>query len=76
MSQQKSYYGLDGRVIPANDPNNPYGGWWISLGGEVAIHGSPATPSNQTLGCISLSPQDAKDVYSILSMGSEVAIRR
>jgi hypothetical protein len=76
MSQQKSYYGLDGRVIPANDPANPYGGWWISLGGEIAIHGSPTIPTSQTLGCISLSPQDAKDVYGILSMGSEVAIRR
>jgi hypothetical protein len=76
VSQQKSYYGLDGRVIPANDPANPYGGWWMSLGGEVSIHGSPATPATQTLGCISLSPQDAKDVYGILSMGSEVTIRR
>lgn len=76
MSQQKSYYGLDGRVIPANDPANPYGGWWLSLGGEVAIHGSPSAPGAQTLGCISLSPQDAKDVYGILSMGADVAIRR
>lgn len=76
-SQQKTYIGFDGRVIPANDPANPYGGWWISMGGEVAIHGSPANPgSSKTLGCISLSPQDAKDVYGILSIGSEVKIRR
>jgi len=75
-SQQKTYVGFDGRMIPANDPANPYGGWWISLGGEVAIHGSPATPGNKTLGCISLSPQDAKDVYGIVSIGSEVKIRR
>jgi hypothetical protein len=75
-SQQKSYNGLDGRVIPANDPNNPYGGWWISLGGEVAIHGSPATPGAKTLGCIALSPQDSKDVYGILSIGSDVKIHR
>ena len=72
----RSYYGLDGRIIAANDPANPYGGWWISLGGEVCIHGSPLSPTPQTLGCISLSPQDAKDVYSILSMGSEVTVRR
>jgi hypothetical protein len=75
-SQQKSYLGFDGRMIPANDPNNPYGGWWISLGGELAIHGSAAIPGDKTLGCISLSPQDAQDVYGILSIGSEVRIRR
>lgn len=75
-SQQKTYVGFDGRMIPANDPNNPYGGWWISLGGEVAIHGSPSIPASKTLGCISLSPQDAKDIYGILSIGSEVKIRK
>jgi LysM repeat protein len=74
-SQQKTYVGFDGRLIPANDPGNPYGGWWISLGGEVAIHGSPLTPGAKTLGCISLSPQDAKDVYGILSIGNDVRIR-
>jgi hypothetical protein len=74
--QQRTYYGLDSRVIPANDPSNPYGGWWISLGGEVAIHGSPASAATQTLGCVSLSPQDAQDVYGILSLGSSVTIRR
>ncbi len=75
-SQQKTYVGFDGRMIAANDPANPYGGWWISLGGEVAIHGSPTTPGNKTLGCISLSPSDAKDVYGILSIGSDVKIHR
>jgi len=75
-SQQKTYVGFDGRMVPANDPANPYGGWWISLGGEVAIHGSPTTPGNKTLGCISLSPNDAKDVYGIVSIGSDVKIHR
>jgi hypothetical protein len=74
-SQQKTYVGFDGRMIPGNDPANPFGGWWISLGGEVAIHGSPSIPGDKTLGCISLSPQDAKDIYGILSIGSEVRIR-
>jgi lipoprotein-anchoring transpeptidase ErfK/SrfK len=46
------------------------------LGGEVAIHGSPTTPGNKTLGCISLSPNDAKDVYGIVSIGSDVKIHR
>lgn len=70
------YYGLDGRIIPNNDPSNPYGGFWLSLGGELAIHGSPTSPSPKALGCVSLSPQDARDVYGILSKSSEVTIRR
>jgi len=72
-----TYVGADGRTIPANDPLNPYGGAWIDLGREVSIHGSPAIASgaNETLGCISLSPQDARDLYGILSLGSDVTIR-
>jgi lipoprotein-anchoring transpeptidase ErfK/SrfK len=81
----RTYYAADGRTIPANDPGNPYGGAWIDLGHEVSIHGSPissaaAQPAGSTtaatLGCISLSPQDARDVFGILSVGSEVTIRR
>jgi lipoprotein-anchoring transpeptidase ErfK/SrfK len=32
--------------------------------------------ANKTLGCISLSPKDARDVYSILARGSQVVISR
>ena len=74
----RTYYAADGRTIPANDPANPYGGTWIDLGHEVSIHGSAiasAAPA-ATLGCISLSPQDARDVFGILSVGSDVTIRR
>jgi lipoprotein-anchoring transpeptidase ErfK/SrfK len=74
--EDKTYFALDGRAIPANDPANPYGGRWISLGGEVSIHGSPLSPTTQTLGCISLSPQDARDVFGILTVSSAVTIRR
>jgi lipoprotein-anchoring transpeptidase ErfK/SrfK len=79
----RTYYAADGRTIPANDPSNPYGNVWIDLGREACIHGSPVTSaslssSGQTaaLGCISLSPQDARDVFGILTVGSEVTIRR
>jgi lipoprotein-anchoring transpeptidase ErfK/SrfK len=74
----RTYYAADGRTIPANDPSNPYGGAWIDLGHEVCIHGSPIAPAGPaaTLGCISLSPQDARDVFGILSVGSDVTIRR
>jgi len=70
------YYGRDGQTIPASDPTNPYGGVWMDLGQEMSIHGSPLQPTGGApLGCISLSPQDAKDVYGILSLSSEVVIR-
>ncbi len=77
-SPDHTYVGPDGRTIPANDPANPYGQCWIDLGTSACIHGSPASaaPSTQTLGCISLSPQDARDVYAMLVPGSKVTIRR
>ena len=70
------YYGKDGQTISSSDPSNPYGGVWMDLGQEMSIHGSPLQPTGgAALGCISLSPQDAKDVYGILSLSSEVVIR-
>ncbi|MEX2177051.1 MAG: L,D-transpeptidase family protein [Pirellulaceae bacterium] len=74
----RTYIGADGRTIAANDPTNPYGQAWIDLGPTACIHGSPqsSAPDTQTLGCISLSPQDARDLYSILSVGSKVAVLR
>lgn len=72
----RTYYGVD-RTILANDPSNPYGGFWLDLGREVCIHGSPTSAAGTpTLGCVSLSPQDARDVYGILSRGSSVIIKR
>jgi hypothetical protein len=74
----RTYIGPDGRTIAANDPTNPYGQCWIDLGPAACIHGSPqsAAPGTQTLGCISLSPQDARDVYAMLVPGSKVVVRR
>jgi LysM repeat protein len=73
--QRKNYYG-NGVQISATDPKNPYGGWWIDLGQDVCIHGSSEVPSDSKLGCISLSPLDASDVFGMLSRGSPVTIRR
>jgi lipoprotein-anchoring transpeptidase ErfK/SrfK len=77
-SPDRTYIGPDGRTIAANDPTNPYGQYWIDLGPEACIHGSPqsAAPGTQTLGCISLSPQDARDVYAMLVPGSKVVVKR
>lgn len=75
--RDRTYYGKSGQTITGGDPANPYGGWWIDLGREVAIHGSPARQATtKPLGCVSLSSLDAKDVYGILSIGSEVTIRQ
>jgi lipoprotein-anchoring transpeptidase ErfK/SrfK len=75
----------DHAIAPAKSPGlrsaprpaNPFGSIWIDLGNDVAIHGSAEAPSSydDRLGCISLSPRDARDVYGILSIGSEVIIR-
>jgi hypothetical protein len=75
---ERTYYGPDGRTIAANDPTNPYGQCWIDLGPSACIHGSPLSPAPgaPALGCISLSPQDARDVYSILARGSRVVVKR
>ncbi len=72
----KAYFANDGRMIPADNPSNPFGGVFLDLGREVCIHGSPHGGAEQNRGCISLSPRDADDVYSILSVGSRVRILR
>jgi lipoprotein-anchoring transpeptidase ErfK/SrfK len=71
---EQTYFGE--RVIPAGDPNNPYGQWWLDLGNNASIHGSPArSQPGKVRGCISLSPQDAQDVAAILAVGSKVVVK-
>lgn len=76
--RDRTYYGTGGKVIPAGDPRNPYGGYWLNLGQDLCIHGTPEMASDdlQGAGCISLAPLDAADVYSILSQTSQVSIVR
>jgi lipoprotein-anchoring transpeptidase ErfK/SrfK len=76
--RHRNYYGKGGIQIDGNDPRNPYGGWWMDLGQDLSIHGSPDNPAadNSSLGCISLSPLDASDVFSMLSRTSQVTIKR
>jgi lipoprotein-anchoring transpeptidase ErfK/SrfK len=73
----RNYYSSNGANITAEDPSNPYGGFWIDLGQSMCIHGSSKLDGSPThLGCISLSPLDANDVYGMLGVGSQVTIRR
>lgn len=73
--RDRTYYGA-GTVIPGDDPRNPYGGFWLNLGDEQCIHSTATTESSElsNAGCISLAPLDAKDVFNILSIGSQVII--
>ncbi len=75
--RDRTYYGAGGKVLGAEDPRNPYGGYWLSLG-DLCIHGTPEMASSdlEDAGCISLAPLDASDVYHILARGSQVEIRR
>lgn len=74
----RTYFAPDGRTIAAAAADNPYGSVWLDLGvNNVCIHGSASrdgTPA--AAGCIGLSPIDARDVYGILSQGSQVTIYR
>jgi hypothetical protein len=76
--RDRTYYGTGGRVIPADDHLNPYGGFWLNLGQDLCIHGTPEMASDELhdAGCISLAPLDAADVYNILAKSSQVSIVR
>lgn len=76
--RDRTYYGTGGKVIGATDNRNPYGGYWINLGQDLCIHGTPEMASDDLVGagCISLAPLDAADVYNILTQSSQVSIVR
>ncbi len=74
----RTYYGTGGKIIAAEDNRNPYGGFWLNLGQDLCIHGTPEMASDdlRDAGCISLAPLDAADVYNILAQSSQVSIVR
>jgi lipoprotein-anchoring transpeptidase ErfK/SrfK len=67
-----------GTIIPGGHGSNPLGHHWMDLGGNISIHGSAANAQVPTAGAgsIGLNPVDARDVFSILSAGSQVTIQR
>ena len=71
----KVFYDASGSAMPPGNPDNPYGGAWIDLGGNLCIHGSPNTAKPGSEGCISLAADYADDLYGILSHGSTVTIK-
>jgi hypothetical protein len=81
-----TYYGRD-RVIDADDPSNPLGEYWIGLANATTqatvepfgIHGTYDLESihrDDPRGYIRLKPDDARDMYDILSIGSKVVVLR
>ena len=73
-----TYYGPDG-VIEHDDPKNPLGEYWLDLGDTYGIHGTIDESSigkAESQGCIRMKNRDIADVYDLLTVGSEVLIRR
>ncbi len=71
-----SYYAGNAQTLSPEDPQNPFGGVWIDLGNNIAIHSTANSPGqSEHHGCISLAAKDANDLYGILSLGSNVIVR-
>ena len=67
------------KVFVPEDPANPLGSRKIELDQGVCIHGTNDDTSldrEDPRGCIRLKEHDIADVYDILTVGSEVAVRR
>lgn len=72
----KTFYNRSGSPVAPGSPANPYGNFWMDLGNQLSIHGSPDPTRPNENGCISLAEDIADDLYGILSQGSSVTIRR
>lgn len=72
----KTFYNRSGTPVAPRSPANPYGNFWMDLGNQMSIHGSPDPTRPSENGCISLAEDIADDLYGILSQGSSVTIRR
>lgn len=76
---QRTFIDREGRTFAPGAPGNPYGPYWIGLGGRLGIHGKPdvaTNPANESTGAIMVEQTDAVDLFAILSQSSKVEIRR
>jgi L,D-transpeptidase ErfK/SrfK len=65
--------------VEPDDPENPLGEYWIGLGNHIGIHGtndSGTIGKAASRGCIHLGDDDIVEVFSLLSPGSKVLIRK
>ncbi|MCC6126457.1 MAG: L,D-transpeptidase family protein [Pirellulales bacterium] len=73
------YRGPDGVNFPADDGRNPLGKYWIGLGDRIGLHGKldeSGIVRESNRGAIALKDRDIDDLFGILSLGSQVVIRR
>jgi len=68
------YQDRSGQSLPAGAFGNPYGKYWMDLGGGLCIH-DRVDGASGSQGCISVN-NGVADVFGILSQNSEVTIRR
>ena len=77
--ENPTWYNPDGGVVEPDDPENPLGEYWLGLGNHIGIHGTndPETIGQAaSRGCIHLGDDDITEVFSLLSPGSKVLIRK
>jgi hypothetical protein len=73
------YHGPDGSSFSAEDGRNPLGKFWIGLGDRIGLHGTideTGIGRDDNRGAICLKDRDIDDIFGILSVGSQVVIRR
>lgn len=71
-----------GKTIPAGDPRNPLGDYWMGLGDErgptpYGLHPtdeSEAIGGNLSRGCIRMRPEDAAALFALVPVGTPVRI--
>jgi hypothetical protein len=74
-----TYHGPNGINYSADDGRNPLGKFWIGLTDHVGLHGTIDETSvgrDDGRGAICLKDRDINDLFGILSVGSQVVIRR
>jgi lipoprotein-anchoring transpeptidase ErfK/SrfK len=68
---------LAGKTIPGGDPRNPLIARWIGFNGSVGFHGTKSLSSlgrSASHGCVRMSPDDVKDLYERVSIGTPVLV--
>jgi lipoprotein-anchoring transpeptidase ErfK/SrfK len=68
---------LAGQVIPGDDPRNPLVARWIGFDGSVGFHGTKDLASlgrAASHGCVRMDPNDVKDLYERVEVGTTVLV--
>jgi lipoprotein-anchoring transpeptidase ErfK/SrfK len=77
--ENPTWYNPDGGIVEPDDPENPLGEYWLGLGNHIGIHGTNDASTigrAASRGCIHLGDSEIEEVFSLLSTGSKVLIRK